>query len=65
VEFPEFVKKASIEALEYVTDIDYNNEKIHIYFEDGSRSDFEFDEWFHIFEAAMHIVSINSSLSEK
>jgi len=63
VQLKDFIKKASVEGLEYVTDVDYNNEKILIFFEDGSRAEFDFDKWFYLYETAMHIISINTDLS--
>jgi len=64
MQFIDFVNKAAVEGLEYVTNVDYNNEKILIFFEDGSRAEFNFDEWLYVYESAMHIVSINTSLSD-
>ena len=64
MQLSDFIEKAAIQGSEYVTEVDYDDEKIKIYFEDGNRSEFKFDEWFYLYEAALHIVSINSDLSE-
>ena len=61
--FPEFVQKAAVEHKEYVTQIDYNNEMINIFFDDGTRADFKFDEWFYMLEASFQIVQINADLN--
>jgi len=64
VEFSDFINNIIDKGCEYVPDINYDKQTISLYLDDGSRMNFTFDEWFKIFETAIHVLSINSDLSQ-
>lgn len=65
MEFTEFVSKSVVQRIHYVTDLDPDKQEIHIFFEDGTRADFSFDDWFCLLETAYQIVSMNTEINAK
>lgn len=64
MQITDFIKKAAAEGSFYTTEVDHKKEIVRIYFDDGSRAEFGYDDWFYLFEAACHIISINDELSQ-
>ena len=56
MDFPELVKK------KHVSEIDYFNEKIKLFFEDGTKMSYSFNEWFQFLELANQFIITNDEL---
>lgn len=46
------------------TDVDYKNELVYFYFEDGHRLSIEFEEWYALIDLATVILSVNNQILE-
>ena len=63
--FIEFIDKSVFQNCHYHSQIDFNDEKIRVFLEDGNRIFFTYDEWFYLLETANQIIKINDELMKR
>ena len=58
----DFIDKAIVQGHKYVSNVDKQKEQVNIFFDDGTRTCFSFDDWFYLLETSLQIISINEQL---